>query len=62
MIEVTTGYGEFWINSRRKAWAAVIDGKPLRINMDHPAPGAVRAFANAERAERAAWKYLRETV
>jgi hypothetical protein len=59
MFKIETAYGEFWSNSRRKAWAVLINRQPLRHYMDERAPGAVRAYASAESAELAARKYLR---
>ena len=59
MFKIETAYGEFWTNSRRKAWAVFINGQPLRYNMDQAVPLAVRAYSSPQTAEQAARKYLR---
>jgi len=59
MFKIETAYGEFWSNSRRKAWAVFINGQALRHHMDEPVQLAVRAYSSPESAEQAARKYLR---
>jgi len=52
-------FGQFW-TSRRKAWAAFVNGSPLRQEngMNQKVNGAVRAFSSRAAAELAARREL----